>query len=281
MPLPTNPGGGPTGPRPNPATPGEGSPNYGKQIDRWKSALKGDVSKKRQKKLRNKIQNARVDRWSDQVRARANAPVAHDSIYNSDVAAANQTYGNEMIGAAMRESAANRNYGFDPIYQQGGAQYNPYSRASELTAAWQRDQRTTLNSYAAAGQLYSGARERAVQHDNRAYLSDYNAARSDLTNEIAGIGSDRVAAEEARQAAILKAEEENKNRALEARPEDAPPPPKFIKKEKRQLKNRIEKLKEQRSEAENKAKRRKITKRIKKAKENLNSIPQQYSEGKP
>ena len=142
-------------------------------------------------------------------------------------------------------------------------------------------ERAKTDAIDAAGQLYSGARERAVSRDNRNYLSDYNAARSDLTNEIAGISSDRVTAEEALQAALQQAEQENMQRALEARPENAPPPPKFIKKEKRQLKNRIEKLKEQRSEAENKAKRKKINKRIRKTTKNLNSIPQQYSEGKP
>ena len=66
MPLPPNPGGGPTGPRPNPATPGENS-NYNTRISNLRDRLKHTDNKKRRNRLQNRIQGVRVERWGDRV----------------------------------------------------------------------------------------------------------------------------------------------------------------------------------------------------------------------
>lgn len=254
------------------------TPNYGKQINRWQDALKGDISKRRQHTLRGNIQEAKVGRWGQKTKKMANAPAPKDSLYNTEVGLANQTYGNAMIGAGLKESSTLRDFGLNDEYSATGAQYNPYSRASALQSSYQRDQRTTINSYAAQGQLYSGARENAQAHDNRAYLSDLNSLETGQTEALAAIQGDKLAAEEARQKAILEATQANGERWLENRPTEAAPPPKFVKQFKGDLKDKLESLRGKKADAKNKYMKKKLKKKIKATKKDLKSIPQQYAE---
>lgn len=269
--------GGPKDGRPNPATPGENS-NYNTRLSNLRDKLKGTDNKKRRNRLQNRIQGVKVERWGDRVKRQQNAPPPKDSIYNSEVGLANQTYGNSMIGSALKESSTLRDFGLNDEYGATGAQYNPYSRASALQSAYQRDQRTTVNSYAAQGQLYSGARENAQAHDNRAYLSDLDSLETGQTEALAAIRGDRLAAEEARQQAILEAERENGARWLENRPTEAAPPPKFVKDFKGDLKDKLDSLRGKKADAKNKYAKRKIKKKIKATKKDLKSIPKQYAE---
>lgn len=269
--------GGPKDGRPNPATPGENS-NYNTRLSNLRDRLKHTDNKKRRNRLQNRIQGVRVERWGDRVVKQQNAPPPKDSIYNSDVAAANRDYGNSMIGAALKESSTLRDFGLGAEYQAGGAQYNPYSRATALQSAYQRDQRTTLNSYAAQGQLYSGARENAVAHDNRAYLSDLNSLETGQTEALAAIQGDKVAAEEARQQALDEAMQEFGQRWKDARPTEAAPPPKFVKDFKGDLKDKLDALRGKKADAKNKYMKKKLKKKIKATKKDLKSIPQQYAE---
>lgn len=269
--------GGPKDGRPNPATPGENS-NYNTRISNLRDRLKHTDNKKRRNRLQNRIQGVRVERWGDRVVKQQNAPPPKDSLYNSEVALANQTYGNAMIGSALKESSTLRDFGLNDEYSATGAQYNPYSRASALQSSYQRDQRTTVNSYAAQGQLYSGARENAQAHDNRAYLSDLNTLESGQTEALAAIAGDKVAAEEARQKALLEAEQANGQRWLDNRPTEAAPPPKFVKDFKGDLKDKLESLRGRKADAKNKYMKKKLKKKIKATKKDLKSIPQQYAE---
>lgn len=269
--------GGPKDGRPNPATPGENS-NYNTRLSNLRDRLKHTDNKKRRNRLQNRIQGVKVERWGDRVERQQNAPPPKDSIYNSEVALANQNYGNAMIGAGLKESSTLRDFGLGEEYQSGGAQYNPYSRASALQSAYQRDQRTTLNSYAAQGQLYSGARLNAETHDNRAYLSDLNSLETGQTEALAAIQGDRTAAKEELEAAKLEALQEFGQRWEENRPTEAAPPPKFVKDYKSGLKDKLDTLRGKKADAKNKYAKRKIEKKIKRTKAKKNSIPKQYGE---
>ena len=269
--------GGPKDGRPNPATPGENS-NYNTRLSNLRDRLKHADGKKRRNRLQNRIQGVKVERWGDRVERQQNAPPPKDSIYNSEVALANQNYGNAMIGAGLKESATLRDFGLNDEYSATGAQYNPYSRASALQSAYQRDQRTTLNSYAAQGQLYSGARLNAEIHDNRAYLSDLNSLQTGQDEALAAIQGDKTAAKEELEAAKLEALQEFGQRWEENRPTEAAPPPKFVKDYKGGLKDKLDTLRGKKADAKNKYAKRKIKKKIKATKKDLKSIPQQYAE---
>ena len=269
--------GGPKDGRPNPATPGENS-NYNTRLSNLRDRLKHTDNKKRRNRLQNRIQGVKVERWGDRVQRQQNAPPPKDSIYNSEVALANQSYGNAMIGAGLKESATLRDFGLEDEYRTPGtAQYNPYSRASALQNAYQRDQRMTLNSYAAQGQLYSGAHQNAQGHDERAYLSDMDALETGQRDALFEIQSEKNAAKEQLGLAELEAMDEFRKR-WEARPTEAAPPPKFVKDFKGDLKDKLDALRGKKADAKNKYAKRKIKKKIKATKKDLKSIPQQYAE---
>lgn len=266
--------GGPKDGRPNPATPGENS-NFNSQISNWRDKLKHTDNKKRRNKLQNKIQGARVERWGDRVKNPP--PPGYDSIYYGQLNTANDAYNNAINSNAATLSMGLRAYGLGEQYQDpNGAQYNPYSRASALQNAYQRDQRMTVNSYAAQGQLYSGAMQNAQDHDTKAYLSDKN----DLLDEQARFWADIAQKNLTAGDELAKAQDAAELSQLDRIPEptDAPPPPKFVKDYKNRLRDRLSSLKDRRGDAKNKAARKNIKQSIKKTKKKLHSIPDQYGE---
>ena len=270
--------GGPKDGRPNPATPGENS-NYNTRLSNLRDRLKHTDNKKRRNRLQNRIQGVKVERWGDRVKRQQNAPPPKDSIYNSDVAAANRDYAGSMVGAALKETSTLRDFGLEKEYQDPNSlQYNPNSRAMALQNAWQRDQRVTNNSYAAQGQLYSGARASDEAYYNRAYLSGVDKEETLYKEALAEIAGSRTAAEEARQQALDEAMQEFGQRWKDARPTEAAPPPKFVKDFKGDLKDKLESLRGKKADAKNKYMKKKLKKKIKATKKDLKSIPQQYAE---
>jgi hypothetical protein len=65
---------------------------------------------------------------------------------------------------------------------------NPYSRAALLQHTYQQTQRGTMNSYAASGQLYSGALGRAQGENTRQYSIQDAALREGLAGQLHQVG---------------------------------------------------------------------------------------------
>ena len=271
-----NPGGGPTGPRPNPATPGENgpkSPNYSAQINRWQDKLKGgNLSKKRQKTLRGNIQEARVGRWSDKIRKHRNDPLPFDAAYNDQLAGINKSYNDSIAFNTAATSMGLRGFGLEEQYK------NPFSRAGALESAWKRDQRTTLNSYASAGQLYSGALANAQLHDDNAYTSDLHNLQAEQDQFLAERLQAATDAQAQRQADTVQALNDWRARMEANPPTNAERPPKFVGDYKSGLKDKLGRLREKKADAKNKYSKKKYKQKIKATKKDLKSIPSQYGQ---
>jgi hypothetical protein len=65
---------------------------------------------------------------------------------------------------------------------------NPYSQATLLQDSYKRSVTGTNNSYAAQGQLYSGARVNAQAANDRGYSQGYDALRRSAMDTYHGIG---------------------------------------------------------------------------------------------
>lgn len=81
-------------------------------------------------------------------------------------------------------------YGFDP---SGGIDpRNPYSRAALARRQYQDSQRGAMNSYAAQGQLYSGAYRNAQDTTARNYDVTLDSLKKGLQGDLAGITKGKV-----------------------------------------------------------------------------------------
>lgn len=227
--------GGPTAP---------GDLSYQEQIDKWKAKIKAGQGNTN--KLRDKIRGARVDRWQDRVQAEKNKPVPKDAEYTTDVTAAYGKYLTDLAGTNLERTSVNTDYGYLPEYQQGGAAYNPYSQAAKLQSAYETEKRRSLNEMAAAGQLYSGARQNDFNADQRDYVSADQAARDAWLKEVAALDADQAQAGTDLAADLVAAEQEFAERIPEAT--DPGPLPKYVKAEKKDLRKKLGNLKEKKGD---------------------------------
>lgn len=90
------------------------------------------------------------------------------------------------IGATLNQEYLGYDTGYSPT---GARDYsNPYSRAALLQESYNRSRRGTTNSYAAAGQLYSGAYGRMQDENARNYLIGSNQLQTAAQRGYTGIG---------------------------------------------------------------------------------------------
>jgi len=78
---------------------------------------------------------------------------------------------------------------------------NPYSRAAMLQRSYNQNQRASINTMAARGQLYSGATQNAANANTFNYGSAYDALSKDFGARQGQIGTQRQAASDALAAA--------------------------------------------------------------------------------
>lgn len=98
-----------------------------------------------------------------------------DPIYQSDVGLAGYGYQNNLAGINYDRTDLAQTTGFNA---EGGLDpTNPFSIAANITRRYQQQQAGTTNSMAAAGQLYSGALNRARGEDYYQYQRSYDSAR--------------------------------------------------------------------------------------------------------
>lgn len=98
----------------------------------------------------------------------------YDSIYNNDLASAQAGYDTSLAGINLQRGRVAFDTGFGANGQVDLS--NPYNQALMLQRSYEQGQRGTTNSMAAAGQLYSGANQRA--HDEGTF--QYERSRNTL-----------------------------------------------------------------------------------------------------
>ena len=114
----------------------------------------------------------------------------NDSGYNADIAGLDRNYNAAQTGLDTQQYALRSQFGFDNEFAQ-----NPYTRANMLTSAYNKANMATRTNYAARGQQYSGARDRAASYDAESYQKGLYDTRGEYDRELANIESQRLAAE--------------------------------------------------------------------------------------
>lgn len=132
--------------------------------------------------------------------------------------AANATYGNTLAGIISNENLLANQYGLSATGHDANGLIsgfaidpnvdvnNPFSRAALLNRSFRQEKNRTLNGYAAAGQLYSGALKNA-QTTNQ---FNFDQAQNDLINAalgaLGGYNQQAASAYSTQQQAILDAQ---------------------------------------------------------------------------
>jgi hypothetical protein len=145
-----------------------------------------------------------------------------DSAEQFSNANADAKYNNALLNAGYKKTAYETEYGLDPGFNDYKA--NPYSRAALLEQSYKRADRSSGNSLAASGQLYSGASQNAESYNREHDLQERNALESTYRKALQGVNEEEAGAlnerEEAKAAAKWKAVEAAS--AAELEPDTAP-----------------------------------------------------------
>ena len=116
-------------------------------------------------------------------------PWNSDPTYQNKIAQGQAARDMTKLGLATKQSQAEQAAGFqlkknaDGTYTADESAFasNPYTRAAMMKSAYDTQARRTMNSSAARGQLYSGAKDRAVKGDADAYTAQRSKAIQDMT----------------------------------------------------------------------------------------------------
>jgi hypothetical protein len=117
------------------------------------------------------------------------ANTLNDSGYNTDLAKLRQNFGDTNLALDNKQYGIRESFGFDPEFAQ-----NPYTRANLLAKNYQQSFDRSGNSYAARGQLYSGALDRQRTTDSTAYGGQLDSARRQYNEGLSGVQASRLAA---------------------------------------------------------------------------------------
>lgn len=137
------------------------------------------------------------------------APDIRDATYNDTINNAWRNLGNTTAGIAGQQALLRGSYGYN---EDGSIDLtNPFSRAALLTRTYQQNRAGTENSYAARGQMTSGAygrmqganlynyqqgqdqMQRAYLQENAALLSQLTAAQNAYGDTASGAAADALA----------------------------------------------------------------------------------------
>lgn len=150
----------------------------------------------------------------DQMKANANGfPAAtagplglpSDSLYTTQTAANRAAYDTRINNDLQSETRLGLDYGIDFQRNADGSlgSYNisptvdvsnPFSQAALLKRSYDQSVRGTTNSYAAQGQLYSGALENAQSENAFKNLQQQDSLLKQFRDNFLNIGADRAAA---------------------------------------------------------------------------------------
>lgn len=146
-------------------------------------------------------------------------PMPWNAQYETTVNRANTDLSNTNLQLQNEETATRNNYGFDDPTA------NPYSQAALLQRSFNQNQNQATNSYAARGQLYSGALSNALDQGRFNMESDYNRTRGAYEGELRDIAGRRLGAAQGHDETIAQAEAQRLQDALSERPDPSLSPP--------------------------------------------------------
>lgn len=127
-------------------------------------------------------------------------PTPWDSQYELSSAAARQKYANTVGGLGLQKTATEQDFGISPGYND--YQANPWSRMALLEQQYQKANRGTTNSMAAAGQLYAGATSNALDSNRQFDAQERDSLEKTYRNKLQEL-SDQEAAAKANEGAEL------------------------------------------------------------------------------
>lgn len=222
-----------------------------------------------------------------------NAPYMNEEYFRTDAA---ETRRREQQLAAINQQRQALGIGYGLGEFGGDAETNPYSRAALLQRNYERNQRASTNSMAAAGQLYSGSMSNARNFNRFNYDVGYDSMRKQYDAALARLNQQELEAntryddaiEAALRDAVNQGQKDERPEAWEADPlpndnqggnngaggGGRRPNPKKVgkasKKRIRTARKRIRGLRKARSRAKNPKQRQRITKRIQKNRQVVN-----------
>lgn len=120
------------------------------------------------------------------------APTPWDSQYELSKAGSASKFNNTNISLDLKQKALEQDYGLDAGFND--YQTNPYSRAALLEQTYQRANRGTVNSYAAAGQLYAGSTQNELGYNRDSNSLGSNSLWKEHNAALQGIRDERAAA---------------------------------------------------------------------------------------
>ena len=209
-------------------------------------------------------------------------PAPPDAQYTTDVAGAQRDFNFGSAQLAQQQNQLG--------YETGiGDPSNPYSRSALLEQTYQRNQRGSTNSYAGAGQLYSGALQNASNANTADRAQGQHKIRYDYLQGLAGISNAQQMLGFRQDDANAAALAGNVARASAEPVTDAPPKPGFVKRTQKIAKQGVkdaqkkkQKFKQSRKGgAHGSAYQKKLArlkKKTRKAKNTLSDIPNEYSD---
>lgn len=125
--------------------------------------------------------------------------------------------------ANVSEARLRNEYGFDDAS-------NPYSRANLLQRQYQQARNQTTNSYAAAGQLYSGAVNNARDLDAHNFNEAWNRQKTAYLQGLEDINLGRAQAQRTADEGIIGAQAQALEDALQTTPDPSESPAEAAKK---------------------------------------------------
>lgn len=192
-----------------------------KEINAQKWARARDINAQRRAEARSK--------WREATKA---PDLTSNENLQRTLAANADRYQQTLAGIDDQERSLGIAYGLG----QYGADIasNPYSRAAMLQRSYNQNQRASLNTMAARGQLYSGATQNAANTNASNYRSAYDSLSKDFGARTQALTNSRVQADQqkadAEETAFRKAKDENA-KIYATSPYDAPrfpKPKKFV-----------------------------------------------------
>ncbi len=209
---------------------------FDRRISRLRNRLQHAHGQAPHQGLRNRLLALRARRDIYRSRHRPPSPVPFSALEESTVAGLNRNYADTQAELAAQEFGLRSQYGFDP-----GFQADPFSRARLLQQHYEQAQRGSVNSYAASGQLYSGALSEAQGLNRQSYLQNYDAERRAYQDALNKIAQERLAAQRTREEGISTAKARAIEDALKEPPDptEAPPPSPYVSKYRHLLQKKL------------------------------------------
>jgi len=126
--------------------------------------------------------------------SQAPTPMPWDSAYEASVSGARTKFANSQIGIAANRLSLQQEYGLDPGFND--YQTNPWSRAALLEQSFQRSNRGSLTSMAAAGHLYSGSLQNQLGYNRTNRDREDNNLRGEYLAKLGELQAKERAAED-------------------------------------------------------------------------------------